>query len=86
MCGYCCIGIIDFMWDNKSITNFTNVFSPTDYFSLTRLFPYKNRIFDPVLIQKYTGHRKHIFYDILLSENYKKYLNISNYCGYHYDK
>ena len=27
MCGYFCIGCIDFMFKGKSLTNFTNIFS-----------------------------------------------------------
>ena len=30
MYGYCCIGVIDFILHNKSITDFTNLFSPDD--------------------------------------------------------
>ena len=30
MCGYFCIGVIDFIWHNKSLTYFTNLFSPYD--------------------------------------------------------
>ena len=29
-CGYFCIGFIDFMLKGKSLTNFTNLFSPND--------------------------------------------------------
>ena len=28
MCGYFCIGFIDFMLKDKSLTNFTNLFLP----------------------------------------------------------
>ena len=31
MCGYVCIGFIDFMLKGKSLTDFTNLFSPSDY-------------------------------------------------------
>ena len=31
MCQYFCIGFIDFMLKDKSITDFTNFFSPTDF-------------------------------------------------------
>ena len=31
MCGYFCIGFIDFMLNNKSLASFTNLFSP-DHF------------------------------------------------------
>ena len=34
MCGYFCIGFIDFMLNGKSLTNFTNSFSP-NYFKKT---------------------------------------------------
>ena len=30
MCGYFCIGFIDFMFKGKSLTNYTNLFSPND--------------------------------------------------------
>ena len=30
MCGYFCIGFIDFMFVNKKLTGFTNLFSPYD--------------------------------------------------------
>ena len=28
MCGYFCIGFIDFMFKGKSLTDYTNLFSP----------------------------------------------------------
>ena len=31
MCGYFCIGFIDFMFKGKSLTEFTNLFSPYDF-------------------------------------------------------
>ena len=31
MCGYVCIGFIDFMLADKTLTNFTNLFSPNDF-------------------------------------------------------
>ena len=31
MCGYFCIGFIDFMFRGNSITDFTNLFSPNDF-------------------------------------------------------
>ena len=31
MCGYFCIGFIDFMLKNKSLTDFTSLFSPYDF-------------------------------------------------------
>ena len=31
MCGYFCIGFIDFMLAGKKLTNFTNIFSPYDF-------------------------------------------------------
>ena len=30
MCGYFCIGLIDFILKDKSLTDFTNLFSPND--------------------------------------------------------
>ena len=31
ICGYICIGFIDFMSKAKSLLNYTNLFSPDDY-------------------------------------------------------
>ena len=31
MCGYFCIGFIDFMLADKNVTDFTNLFSPYDF-------------------------------------------------------
>ena len=31
MCGYFCIGFLDFMLANKAVTDFTNLFSPYDF-------------------------------------------------------
>ena len=31
MCGYFCIGSIDFMLAGKNLTEFTNLFSPNDF-------------------------------------------------------
>ena len=31
MCGYFCIGFIDFMLKNKSLLDHTNLFFPNDY-------------------------------------------------------
>ena len=31
MCGYFCIGFIDFMFNGKSLTDYTNLFSPNDF-------------------------------------------------------
>ena len=31
ICGYFCIGFIDFMLKGKSLTNFTNLLSPNDF-------------------------------------------------------
>ena len=30
MCGYFCIAFIDFMFKSKSLTDYTNLFSPND--------------------------------------------------------
>ena len=29
MCGYCCIGFVDFMFKGKSLIDFTDLFSPS---------------------------------------------------------
>ena len=31
MCGYFCIGFINFMFNAKSLTDYTNLFSPNDF-------------------------------------------------------
>ena len=31
MCGYVCIGFIDFMFENKSLIDFTSLFVPYDF-------------------------------------------------------
>ena len=31
MCGYLCIGFINFMFNDKSLTDYTNLFSPNDF-------------------------------------------------------
>ena len=31
MCGYVCIGFIDFMLKGKTLTDFTNLFSPSRF-------------------------------------------------------
>ena len=31
MCGYFCIGFIDFMLKGKSLLDYTNLFSPNEY-------------------------------------------------------
>ena len=31
MCGYFCVGFIDFMLKGKSLLDYTNLFSPNDY-------------------------------------------------------
>ena len=31
MCGYFCNGFIDFMFANKTLTDYTNLFSPCDF-------------------------------------------------------
>ena len=31
MCGYCCIGLIDFMFAGKNLADFASLFSPYDF-------------------------------------------------------
>ena len=31
MCGYVCVGVIDFMLTDKSLLDYTNLFSPNDH-------------------------------------------------------
>ena len=35
MCGYFCIGFIDFMLSGKNLTDFTSFFSPYDFKNMT---------------------------------------------------
>ena len=35
MCGYFCIGFINFMLAGKTLTDFTNLFSPFDFDKMT---------------------------------------------------
>ena len=44
---------------------------PKCEFSLTRIFPYKDRIEDSVLIREYMDQRKPVFWHILLSKTEK---------------
>ena len=30
MCGYFCIGVVNFMFNGNTLTDFTNIFSPND--------------------------------------------------------
>ena len=31
MCGYVCVGLIDFIFKGKSLLDYTNIFSPNKY-------------------------------------------------------
>ena len=31
MCGYFCIGLVDFLWAGKNLTGYTSLFSPHDF-------------------------------------------------------
>ena len=42
---------------------------PEYRFSLTRIFPYKDKIYDYVLIREDTGQRKPVFWNNSCSEN-----------------
>ena len=45
MCGYLCIGFIDFMLKVKSLTDYTNLFFPNDYGKNDKIIPkYLQRI------------------------------------------
>ena len=46
---------------------------PENRFSLTPIFPYKDRIVDSVLIREYTSQRKPVFWHVLHSAYWKKY-------------
>ena len=37
MCGYFCIGFIDFMLKGKSLLDYTNLFSPNDYENIDQI-------------------------------------------------
>ena len=47
MCGYFCIGFIDFMLKGKSLLDYTNLFSPNNYEGndkiMLKYFQYLNR-------------------------------------------
>ena len=42
MCGYFCIGFIDFMLAGKKLTDYTNLFSPYDFKKISNLSYFKN--------------------------------------------
>ena len=48
-------------------------------FPLTRIFPYKDKIYDYVFIREDTGQRKPVFWNILHSES----LTLRNTCEQH---
>ena len=48
MCGYFCIGFIDFMLKGKSLLDYTNLFYPNDYEKNDK----KNKIFSITKIMK----------------------------------
>ena len=37
MCGYFCIQFIDYMFDDKTLINYTNLFSPHDFKRMMKL-------------------------------------------------
>ena len=37
MCGYVCIGFIDFVLKGKSLLDYTNLFSPNDYEKIDKI-------------------------------------------------
>ena len=37
MCGYFCIGFIDFILKGKSLLDYTNLFSPSDYEKMDKI-------------------------------------------------
>ena len=39
MCGYFCIGFIDFMLKGKSLLDYTNLFSPYEYEEYDKVIP-----------------------------------------------
>ena len=41
MCGYFCTGFIDFMTKGNSLLNYTNLFSPSEYFKYFQLLKTK---------------------------------------------
>ena len=47
---------------------------PECRFSLTRIFPYKGRLVDSVLIRESTGQKKHVFQRILCSVILRRFM------------
>ena len=48
MCGYFCIGFIDFMLAGKKLTDYTNMFSPYDFKNKTKF-----RLSEIIAIENY---------------------------------
>ena len=48
MCGYCCIGFIDFMLKGKSFLHYTNLFFPSDYKNNDKI-----KLYDKVKMKNY---------------------------------
>ena len=48
MCGYCCIGFIDFMLKGKSFLHYTNLFFPGDYKNNDKI-----KLYDKVKMKNY---------------------------------
>ena len=48
MCGYICIGFIDFMLKGNNITDFTNLFSPNNFKKKDDIIK-KKKIYGPFL-------------------------------------
>ena len=44
MCGYFCIGFINFMFNGKSLTDYTNLLSPNDFKNISTLKLKKEKI------------------------------------------
>ena len=43
MCGYFCIGFIDYMFKGKSLTDYANLFSPNNFKKNDDIINFKNK-------------------------------------------
>ena len=91
MCGYFCIGFIDFMLKGKSLLEYTNLFSPNKYkknYKIILKYFRKNLNKLKCIVKKFAiniQNLKKLKYQILL----KKTLNLSGVyskCGHQYKK
>ena len=66
MCGYFCIKFIDYMFDDKALIDYTNLFSPND-------FKKNDTIIKDIIINQKIKKNKIIIKDVIINQNiYKK--------------